>query len=105
MKISIRLISDLKYHVLDIDEIKCKCWHCGHIQLSDYTKQLLTGKKIFGKISNRVGSCQKCTYPLNENNFYESKPIKINCKWCNPKKLNLSKQVPIKDYVILGDTN
>jgi len=96
MKISIQLISDLKYHILDVDEIRCKCFQCGYIQSVDYTKLILK--------HNKRGSCQKCTYPLNENMIYEFKPIKINCKWCNPNQLKLCKHRPIKDFIILGDT-
>jgi DNA-directed RNA polymerase subunit RPC12/RpoP len=67
---------------------KYKCDHCKMIQPDWWIEQ------------GHTVACKFCTYPALYP--YESKPIKINCNWCQTTGGKIKKDVPVKDYVILG---
>jgi len=92
MKIKIKFLSDLKFHEVDLNDIRAICDHCGMVQRPYWTKLLAKKEAHY---------CEYCTYPTFIF-LYKYQPIKINCKWCNPKKVKLTKHLPIKDFIILG---
>jgi len=102
MKTVMKLIKDLKYHDVNISDLRVKCNHCGMYQRKDWVLKLY---KLQAPNSNKLygGYCEYCTHPFVPNLFfYEYKPIKINCKWCNPKGLPIRFDKPVKDFIILG---
>ena len=84
-------IKDLKFYPVDLNDVRAKCEHCGMYQRPHWTK-LLARKLAF--------YCEYCGY--KRIFFWKYIPIKINCKWCNPKGKVLSKELPIKDFFVLG---